>query len=526
MKKIIFIALLLSVGIVMRPDSFYAGTLEEIKLYMGEPKTIAVNFPTRVAIGNPDIADITDVTKMQLTITPKAPGKTTLVYWDTFGEQSYQIRVYSEDVLEVKRRVDNLLGKLELPGVYTEVNEEEGKVFLMGRVKSPQDLERINIILGPLKASLVDLVLVKEEEAVVDIDVQVLELDKGADKSLGFTLPTSPITLTESTRKYTLATSPDAWFRISNWTRSAFTSSLNYLIKEGKARILSRPRVSCQSGKEAKLLVGGEKPTFTNTIGSSGVTTTEIDYKEYGIILNIKPVVEEDDRVRINLGVEVSEIGDVITFGTSGQAYPLTKRNVATELYMKDGQTLAVGGLLKRKTEETTAKIPFLGDIPILGLMFRQKTKTTGGGQSTQADTELFITLTPTILRGPELAKRPPETKAAAIDMQDAGLIQASFDVSDPVLAYARDVQKRILLDLTYPEEAKDAGFQGALTLSLHIASSGELLDAAVKESSGYKVLDDWAIAVAKRVGSYPIFPPTISESDIWIDVPIRYKLD
>ena len=166
-------------------------TNDELKLYMGSPQTISVNNPTRIALGNSAIADVVQVSKKQMTIAPKGPGKTTLVYWDNFGEKSYVIRVYSEDTKDIKRRIDSAIAKLKLKDVYTKEEDEEGKVFLLGTVKFSQDKEKLSIAMGPLKEKTVDLISVKEDETVIEIDVQVLELQKGISNKLGFTWPGS-----------------------------------------------------------------------------------------------------------------------------------------------------------------------------------------------------------------------------------------------------------------------------------------------------------------------------------------------
>jgi general secretion pathway protein D len=140
-------------------------------------------------------------------------------------------------------------------------------------------------------------------------------------------------------------------FHVVNVTRDAFTLKLDALIKDGKARILSRPRVSCQSGKEAKLVVGGEVPVLSGSVtpgtsGSSSVGATtggSVEYKEYGIILNVRPALEDSGRVHLNLDVTVSELGDVVST-TYALAYKMTKRTATTELFLDDGQTMALGG--------------------------------------------------------------------------------------------------------------------------------------------------------------------------------------
>jgi protein TonB len=91
---------------------------------------------------------------------------------------------------------------------------------------------------------------------------------------------------------------------------------------------------------------------------------------------------------------------------------------------------------------------------------------------------------------------------------------------------YAKIIQRRILENLNYPDSAREAGFQGTVKLSLHLSYQGELLEAILKESSGYKILDDQAVNVAQEIVSYPPFPSSVEQEDLWIDVPIVYKLD
>lgn len=500
---------------------------EELRLYLGEVKIISVNNPTRIAIGNPNIADVVSVSRNEITLSSKAAGSTTLVFWDNFGEQSYRIKVFSEEMNEIKRRVDNLLQKLNLPQVYTQAEEEEGKVLLLGRVKTAQDRERIFSALGTLKDKIADLLEIKEEEAVVEIDVQILELNKDATKVLGFTWP-GTVTLTEKGSPG-IADAGVKWsdfsklFQIVNLSRAQFSWTLDALVQEGKARILSRPRLACQSGKEAELLVGGEKPIMTTEV-SEGSTGTSVDYKEYGIKLKIKPTVNEEDQIKVALSVEVSEVGTADTLGSSGsptaKAYPLIKRSASTELFLNDGQTMAIGGLIKQKTEEDIRKTPGLGDVPLLGLFFRKKSTKLGGGQGERGDSELFITLTPTIIT-PKETKETKEVKTKIVP----SLIKEDFS-DDPIAGYANIIQKRIVEKLAYPASAKAAGFQGKVKLSLHLSYRGELLETKIKDSSGYKILDDNAISTAKGIVSYPPFPSVIEEKELWIDIPIAYHLN
>jgi len=188
---LIFFLLMLSIMAMALKDYAYDEPSEEINLYMNEVKVIEANNPSRIAIGNPAVVDVARVSKNEITLSPKGAGTTTFVFWDNFGEQSYRIRVFAQNMQEAKRRVDSILGELKATGVSTYAQDEEGKVILLGSVKSTQDKENIKLALGTLKDSIVDLVEVREEETVIAIDVQILELNKDATKTLGFSWPGS-----------------------------------------------------------------------------------------------------------------------------------------------------------------------------------------------------------------------------------------------------------------------------------------------------------------------------------------------
>ena len=502
---------------------------EEI-LYVGQTKIIPVYGPVRVAIGKPEVADIAAVDSRQVTIIAKGAGTTNLVWWDNFGEQSIKIRVYPEDMSEIKLRIDNLLKSLSLDGVYTQAVESEAKILLLGEVKKPEDLERIDTLLGPLKAKTINLIQVKEEKkeelANVDIDVQVLEVSKDGTKTLGLTWPGS-FSLSEPgvTTPYS-----SAIFNIPTYTRTAFSLKLDFLIQEGKARILSRPHLTCQSGKEAELLVGGEKPIFTTSIGETETTDTEVEYKEYGIKLNVRPTIVDDNRINLALNIDVSDIetaevlaeysdAGVIT-KTTARAYPLIKRSTSTELILENNQTMVISGLIRQKTEEDLRKVPWLADIPVLGLFFRKREIKTGGGSGERGDTELIITLTPSIIRRQE--PRPvPQIKQIrpSIDSKEK-------KISSPLSKYSGIIRQSILSNLIYPVEAKSAGLTGKVILSLHLFHTGKLLEAKIKQSSGSTLLDNNSVDFAMRTSPFPPFLSEIKEESLWIDIPIIYNLD
>ena len=513
---------------------------EVITIYKGEIKVISVDNPRRVVISNPEVADVTSINKEEMVIVAKDQGTTNLIWWDSQGEHASQLEVFLEDMRPVKERIDNLLKEMNLAQVVSRSMDSEGKVLLLGAVKTAQDLERLNLALSVLKPKIINLILVKEEEAGVGIDVQLLELSKDAEKTLGFTMPTS-IEVTEPSGRFskTLRGSMDAIFHVFEWPRSNFTATLDLLVQEGKARILSQPRLSCQSGKEAELLVGGEKPILTTTVASSTGTSagTNVDYKEYGIKLKIKPTVTEDKKIKLALNVEVSEVETAETIGsttttagittataTTALAYPLKKRNVSTELFLNDGQTMAIGGLKKEKSEEDLRKTAFLGDVPILGFFFRKRTTKTGGGQGERGDVELFITLTPTIIKEeakPEEVKKEEGVKPTML----ARLAERERIAQEALLSdYVQKVSQQISQEFFYPWLARESNLEGSLLLRLHIDYTGQLLDLEIKKSSGFTVLDENAVNIVGKASPYPAFPPEMKQKELWIDLPIIYK--
>ncbi len=500
---------------------------DEMALYMNDYRRLTVSNPTRIAIGNPSVLDVSNPTKSEIVLTPKAPGKTTLVIWDSFGENSYVVNVYAEDMREVKRRVDNVIKELNLPDVFTRASDEEARVILLGEVKTAQDRERVTTALGDLVKKTVDLLRVKEEEAVIEIDVQILELDKDATRTLGVTWP-GAISMTEvgSPAIQDIGTKMSTFFKVLNYQRNVFEWQLDFLIKEGKAKVLSRPRLACQSGKEAELLVGGEKPVMTTQVVSGGGATTEVDYKEYGIKLKVKPIVNDERRIKLGLNVEVSEIGDAEILGAAdaptARAYPLIKRNVATELFLSDGQTLAIGGLMKQKKEDDVTRLAGLSEIPVLGLLFRQREVKTGGGSGERGNMELFITLTPKIVSDRRAADKQEQDER--VQRYDAGQIDPT--VTGPARNYVAAVQQRVMSSMSYPTSAREAGFEGIVKLGLRVSYAGVLLESRISASSGYKTLDDHALAVAQSIPQYPPFPSTLEQKDIWVEVPIVFRLD
>lgn len=174
------------------------------------------------------------------------------------------------------------------------------------------------------------------------------------------------------------------------WTKIphdfTYDATLDLLISKGKAKVLSRPNIVTMQGREAVINIGGEVPvpevSITNT-----TTTTSIKYRPAGILLQCRPFVNEDGYIDSQLNIEVS----APSYVKEMNAYSFQKRSAQTRVRLKDGETLVIGGLISREEIKQLQKIPFLGDIPILGNLFK-------ANSSKVTEEELTIFIKATIL--------------------------------------------------------------------------------------------------------------------------------
>ena len=167
------------------------------------------------------------------------------------------------------------------------------------------------------------------------------------------------------------------------------TAVLKALDKKGLLNILSTPNILTSDNKEAEINVGENVPFQGAATQSTIGTTTSVERKDIGIKLKIKPQISEGDYIRMDINQEISAVKD-----SKGQAIDLvtTKRSAKTSVVVKDKETVAIGGLIQDTEEEIVSKVPFLGDIPFLGWLFKTKTKT-------RKKTNLMILLTPHIVK-------------------------------------------------------------------------------------------------------------------------------
>ncbi len=178
---------------------------------------------------------------------------------------------------------------------------------------------------------------------------------------------------------------------------------LKALDKNGLLNILSTPNILTSDNKEAEINVGENVPFQGSSTVTTGFQTTSVERKDIGINLKIKPQISEGDYIRMDINQEISAVKD-----SKGQAIDLvtTKRSAKTSIVVKDKETVVIGGLIQDTENETITKVPFLGDIPGLGWLFKTKTKT-------RQKTNLMIMLTPHIVKdAADLAETSQQQKS------------------------------------------------------------------------------------------------------------------
>jgi pilus assembly protein CpaC len=175
---------------------------------------------------------------------------------------------------------------------------------------------------------------------------------------------------------------------------STWTGIIDALQQDGLAKVLAKPTLIALSGQQASFLAGGEFPVPV----PQGLGSVAIEYKPYGVVLNFKPVVLSNDRINIHVTPEVSELDFSTAIEFSGYVVPgLTSRKASTTIELGDGQSFAIAGLLQENVRDALRKFPLLGNIPVLGALFRSR-------QFQKSETELVIIVTPHLVKPLDMA--------------------------------------------------------------------------------------------------------------------------
>jgi pilus assembly protein CpaC len=362
-----------------------------------------------LSIANPGIADISTLSDRSIYVLGKTPGRTTLTLLSPDGRLIANVEVHvTPDIAEFKERLQQIL-----PGENIEVRTANDGIVLSGTVSSTAKLDRALDLANRYAPERVSNLMSVGGTQQVMLKVRFAEMNRSVSKSLSSSLAIqggSDVGVNGETGTWlapgngidsgvTAKAGSEGAFALGFSAGSLeFAVLLEALESKGVVRTLADPNLTALSGQEAKFLAGGEYPIPV----ASGDGTITVEYKPFGVELNFTPVVVDGDIINLTINAAVSSIDTSTTLSTTSgfSINAFKRRETSTTVEMRDGESFAIAGLLQDDFTDLTGQVPWLGDIPILGALFRS-------AEYQRNQSELVIIVTPHLVtptRGEALA--------------------------------------------------------------------------------------------------------------------------
>jgi pilus assembly protein CpaC len=353
---------------------------------------------SRFSVGDPAIAEATVVSPTEVIINGKGLGTTTLFVWDNSG----QVRVYSVEVTADAPAIERFIRSL-MPAEEIQVAASGNAVTLSGTVKDPNSVSRAVQIAQASGATVIDNLIAPPAVQVL-VKVRFAEINRTALRDWATRLRVLNPHEISGEGNWSGATEPSAAVETIAFMLDSGNEEIEALVQaavaRGDLRTLAEPNLLTLPGKEAYFLAGGEFPY--PSIQGTGTTAITITFKEFGIRLRFTPTIARNGAIRLKVQPEVSTLDFANGLSISGFEIPsLRTRRAETEVELREGQHLAVAGLLDNESTRNLTKIPILGDIPILGELFRSRALR-------QRRTELLVVVTPTLVMASDSAPTLP----------------------------------------------------------------------------------------------------------------------
>lgn len=345
---------------------------------------ISAHGVTSVAVADPAIADVV-ISGNEMILLGKKVGATTLHIWKGESRNSYTVVVNNVDVATAA----TVKTAMNYPNV--DVTILGGKIILEGTVANQYERKRAEKVAG-IFGEVINL-LEMNAPRQVRVECRIVDVNTNKTKNLGMTVGSSDGDDIPSMGSFSLGQGhkndsdshhggrPFHWFG----SYQNINAQLNAMVSNGEARILSQPYIITMSGDKAEVFIGGQIAVPRT---DDGKVSTE--WKDYGIRLNIEPIVQNDGSVDSKIKTEVSSL-DESTASYVDRIPGIITRSADTHVLMKPGVTMAIGGLINSENGKSISKIPILGDLPVLGHFFRNTSK-----KRTQR--EIVILLTPILV--------------------------------------------------------------------------------------------------------------------------------
>jgi pilus assembly protein CpaC len=402
-----------------------AGAPEELHLLVG--RSLIITSPRRikrVSIADPAIAEAIVVTPDQLVLNGKAPGGVSLLIWDENDQsQAFEVSV-DIDVLSLAEKIHEVF-----PNEPVSVESSKDSVMLSGKISSAEVADKILEVVKNATPKVTSLMEVPPPlTGEILLEVKFAEVDKTSLRQLGANLlfPGGANVGQISTQQFSppiiqgqigslgggsSSTTPtSATFGLSNLLNIFIYrpdinvgATIEALQSNNILQILAEPNVLTVSGKEASFLAGGEFPyPVVQSVGAGSFPSISIQFKEYGVKLNFTPTLMADGLIHLKVTPEVSSLDYSNALTISGFTIPaISTRRVTSEMDLKDGQSFAIAGLMDNTVTEQFSKIPWIGDLPVLGALFKSRSLN-------KTKDELLVVVTPRIVRPMTADQVPP----------------------------------------------------------------------------------------------------------------------
>jgi pilus assembly protein CpaC len=378
-----------------------------IRLRAGHSKVLRVPFPIiRISVADPEVADIVLTSEREIYINGLTPGVTNISLWGKARFTSATVTVEG-DVTLLKEKLAQVLPKEKIA-----VEAAGDTIVLSGEVSGPiaqqtavnlaapfaggKKEKVVNLLhVGGVQQVMVEVRLAEINRSVADrIGVNFNLIDRGG-QYFGISQLNNLTTVTDFARSF----ASTAWTSnlsqniqgLAGWRTGTvlWTLFFDLLKSQNLGRILAEPNLVTTSGQEASFLAGGEFPVPV----PQQFQTITIEWKKFGVGLVFTPTVLDDGKISIKVAPEVSELDYTTAITIQGTTVPgLTVRRMASNVEVKEGQTFAIAGLLNDSHRNVVAKFPVLGDIPILGTLFRSV-------NFQRRETELVVLVTPYLVK-------------------------------------------------------------------------------------------------------------------------------
>jgi pilus assembly protein CpaC len=377
------------------------GANRDLSIPMNRAVVIESDTPfAELSIANPSIADFSTLSDRTVYVLGKAPGRTTLTLLDATGRLITNVEVHvSPDISEFKERLQQIM-----PSEKIDVRSANDGIVLSGTVTSASKMDRALELANRYAPERVSNLMSVSGKQQVMLKVRFAEMQRTVSKALGTSLSLDARSAgsagfiggsgTTNTQGGVVGTLAGAIPTVQNNFGALAIGFdigstevgilLEALEEKGAVRTLAEPNLTALSGQEAKFLAGGEFPI---PVAQENGTTT-IEFKPFGVELNFTPRVLDDEVINLEMAAAVSSLDPANGIQADGlNVAAFRRRDASTTVVMRDGQSFAIAGLLQDDFRDTAGQIPWLGDIPVLGALFRS-------AEYERAQTELVIIVT------------------------------------------------------------------------------------------------------------------------------------